>query len=51
MFLSAILRKISQWQRARRSMRELKGLSDRELDDIGVARRDVGRLARGSGRG
>ena len=46
MFLSTLIQKIGQWQRYRRSVRELAGLTDRELGDIGVSRSDIHRIAR-----
>ena len=46
MFLATIIQKIGEWQRYRRNVRELMSLSDRELDDIGVSRSDIIRVAR-----
>jgi uncharacterized protein YjiS (DUF1127 family) len=38
---------LSAWNDARVTRRELNSLSDRELDDIGVFRGDIERIARG----
>lgn len=38
---------LSSWQEARMTRRELGRLSDRELDDIGLSRGDIERVARG----
>ncbi|WP_373568561.1 DUF1127 domain-containing protein [Paracoccus actinidiae] len=38
---------LSAWNDARLTRRELNNLSDRELNDIGLARGDIGRIARG----
>ncbi|WHZ38357.1 DUF1127 domain-containing protein [Sagittula sp. MA-2] len=35
------------WNEARVTRQELNGLSDRELNDIGVLRADIERIARG----
>jgi len=50
MFISTIIQKIGQWQRYRRSVRELTCLSDRELGDIGVSRSEINRIARTAAR-
>lgn len=39
--------KLSAWNDARVTRRELNRLSDRELDDIGLCRGDIERVARG----
>ena len=39
--------KLSAWNDARVTRRELNGLSDRELNDIGLCRGDIARIARG----
>jgi uncharacterized protein YjiS (DUF1127 family) len=44
MLLSTIIKKINEWARFRRNMRELAALTDRELEDIGVNRADLERL-------
>jgi uncharacterized protein YjiS (DUF1127 family) len=38
---------LSAWNDARGTRRELNSLSDRELNDIGVFRGDIERIARG----
>lgn len=38
---------LSAWNDARVTRRELNSLSDRELNDIGLARGDIDRVARG----
>ena len=38
---------LSAWHDARVTRRELSRLSDRELDDIGLCRGDIERIARG----
>ena len=38
-----------RWRRYRRAVNELSGLSNRELDDLGIARGEIARVAR-SGR-
>jgi uncharacterized protein YjiS (DUF1127 family) len=35
-----------RWRRYRETVRELQGLSGRELQDLGIHRADIGRLAR-----
>lgn len=39
---------LSAWQETRVTRRELGRLSDRELDDIGLCRGDIERIARGA---
>jgi uncharacterized protein YjiS (DUF1127 family) len=36
----------SRWQRFNRTVRELQGLSNRDLADLGISRSDIGRIAR-----
>jgi|HigsolmetaAR206D_1030411.scaffolds.fasta_scaffold01824_12 Uncharacterized conserved small protein len=45
MLVSFILSRIQQYLRYRRTLRELGALSDRELDDIGVAPGEISRVA------
>ena len=37
----------SQWQNVHKTRKELSRLTDRELDDIGLSRADIERVARG----
>ncbi len=46
MFVSLILSRWRGWLRYRETSRELSRLSDRELDDVGVARSDIPGVAR-----
>ncbi len=39
-----------RWRRYRETVRELEGLSGRELQDLGIQRTDIGRLAREAAR-
>lgn len=39
---------LTTWNDARVTRRELSRLSDRELDDIGLSRADIERIARGA---
>lgn len=48
MNLADFSKRFKKWQDYRRIRNELAGLSTRELDDIGVARADIERIARGS---
>ena len=41
----------NRWRRYRRAVNELSGLSNRELDDLGIARGDIRRVAREGRRG
>ena len=45
MFIATIIRKINEWTRYRRNIRELAALTDRELEDIGIHRSDIERLS------
>ena len=45
MFIATIIRKINEWTKYRRTVRELSTLNERELKDIGVAPGDIERLA------
>ena len=44
---AGLLSALSTWNDARVTRRELSRLSDRELDDIGLCRGDIERVARG----
>jgi len=46
MFTSMILAKLASWRRYRQTVRELEGLNDRELSDLGLGRRDIRAVAR-----
>lgn len=39
-----------RWRRYRETVRELQGLSGRELNDLGISRPDISRLAREAAR-
>lgn len=41
-----ILQNVRSWNRARKTHKALSGLSDRQLDDIGVARAGISSVAR-----
>ena len=41
-----IVRKFNNWKSYRRTYDELSSLSNRELDDLGIARVDIARFAR-----
>ena len=45
MFLSSILSAVNRWLRYRATVRQLAGLTDRELDDIGISRSDIASVA------
>lgn len=45
--VAKIVSTLSMWSDARVTRRELSRLSDRELDDIGLSRGDIERIARG----
>jgi uncharacterized protein YjiS (DUF1127 family) len=45
--LQPIIRFIQHWKRYGRVVQELSRLSERELADIGIARCDIDRIARG----
>jgi uncharacterized protein YjiS (DUF1127 family) len=38
---------LAAWNEVRQTRRELNSLSDRELDDLGLGRGDIERIARG----
>jgi uncharacterized protein YjiS (DUF1127 family) len=42
--------RVTSWKRYNRTMNELNSLSSRELDDLGIARADIGRIAREAAR-
>ncbi|MGB8818686.1 MAG: DUF1127 domain-containing protein [Rhizobiaceae bacterium] len=41
-----IVRSYQNWRRYRETVGELNRLSTRELDDMGIARAEIGRIAR-----
>jgi uncharacterized protein YjiS (DUF1127 family) len=43
---TSIVNRFRRWRRYRETVRELQGLSARELNDLGIHRGDIGRLAR-----
>jgi uncharacterized protein YjiS (DUF1127 family) len=47
---NTILNRYRRWRRYRETVRELQGLSARELSDLGIHRSDIGRLAREASR-
>ncbi len=42
--------RVTSWKRYNCTMNELNSLSSRELDDLGIARADIGRIAREAAR-
>ncbi|HMO30556.1 DUF1127 domain-containing protein [Enterovirga sp.] len=46
MFTSFVMAKIRAYLKYRETVRELSRLSDRELEDIGIARADIENLAK-----
>jgi uncharacterized protein YjiS (DUF1127 family) len=46
MFVSWILAKVRAWLSYRETVRELSQLTDRELDDLGIARFEIEGVAR-----
>ena len=48
--LSPVIGTIASWNDARVTRNTLSGLSDRELDDIGLGRGDIDRIAKGATR-
>ncbi len=50
MITSMILSKLAAWRRYRQTLRELDGLSDRELADLGFGRSDIRAVARQAAR-
>ena len=45
MFLSTLLAGVSRWLRYRDTVRQLSGLTDRELSDLGIHRGDIHTIA------
>lgn len=48
--ITSLTGSISYWNAVRSTRNTLVGLTDRELDDIGLARGDIDRVARGINR-
>ncbi|MHA7772742.1 DUF1127 domain-containing protein [Roseibium sp. M-1] len=44
--IDTVVRKFNNWKRFRQTYDELSNLSNRELDDLGIARGDIARFAR-----
>ncbi|POF29397.1 DUF1127 domain-containing protein [Roseibium marinum] len=44
--IDTVVRKFNNWKRFRQTYDELSNLSNRELDDLGIARTDIARYAR-----
>lgn len=49
MLLSFVVAKIRNWRRYRETVNELSRLTDRELEDLGIARWDIPFVARRRG--
>ncbi len=47
---NTIYNRFRRWRRYRETVRELGGLTTRELNDLGISRGDIGRLAREAAR-
>ena len=45
-----IINRYRRWRRYRDTLRELSSLTTRELDDLGITRYDIGRVAREASR-
>jgi uncharacterized protein YjiS (DUF1127 family) len=43
---NSIMNRYRRWRRYRETVRELQGLSTRELGDLGIHPNDIGRIAR-----
>lgn len=46
--IDSVVRKYNNWKRYRQTRDELASLSNRELDDLGIARADIRHYARQS---
>jgi len=44
--IDTVVRKYNTWKRFRQTYDELSSLSNRELNDLGIARADIARYAR-----
>ena len=47
MFLSTLVASFNRWPRCRETVRELSGLTNRELNDLGIRRSDITAVAKG----
>jgi uncharacterized protein YjiS (DUF1127 family) len=47
---NALFNRLRRWRRYRETVRELQNLSTRELNDLGIHRGDISRLAREASR-
>ena len=47
---TSLTSRLRRWRRYRETVRELQGLSSRELNDLGITRPDISRLAREAAR-
>ncbi len=47
MFLSTLIAGFNRWLRYRETVRELSGLTNRELKDLGIQRSDITTVAKG----
>jgi len=47
---NSITSRLRRWRRYRETVRELQSLSTHELNDLGIRRGDIGRLAREASR-
>ena len=47
---NSIMNRYRRWRRYRDTFRELNSLTTRELDDLGITRYDIGRVAREASR-
>lgn len=47
---TTLYNRFRRWRRYRETVRELQGLSSRELTDLGIHRSEIGRLAREASR-
>jgi uncharacterized protein YjiS (DUF1127 family) len=47
---NAVFNRYRRWRRYRETVRELQNLSTRELNDLGIQRVDISRLAREASR-
>ena len=48
--INSLYNRYRRWRRYRETVRELQGLSGRELNDLGIQRGEISRLAREASR-